>query len=189
MCRYDEVRVPPEPKSVPAARSFLHDRLAVWGLLAQLDDAGLVVSELVTNAVVHGQPPVVLVLSWAGGVVEMAVRDASTDEPVARPVRTDLDQDLADVLAVEAALPAGLLEDRDPRVDIGAAGSVAGGRGLLLVQELAGNWGTTAGPGGGKTVWARMPPARPANECCCDTGQGTAIRVLASGHQAEDCAR
>ncbi|MEO3974235.1 ATP-binding protein [Streptomyces sp. CAU 1734] len=42
--------------------------------------------------------------------------------------------------------------DRFPGVRKEAEGE--SGRGLLLVEALAGRWGVTSGPGGGKTVWA-----------------------------------
>ncbi|MEU9797226.1 ATP-binding protein [Streptomyces sparsogenes] len=43
------------------------------------DDALLVVSELITNAVVHALPPASLCLSWQGGRAACAVRIEVTD--------------------------------------------------------------------------------------------------------------
>lgn len=188
MCRYQETMLPPEPYSVPVARSFLQDRFQEWGLLPYADDASLVLSELVTNAVTHGEPPVVLRLSWSGGAIEIGVHDASTRQPVLRPERLDLDHDLDELVAVEAASSGPSLGDRDPRADIGAAGSVVGGRGLLLVQELTEQWGATAWPGGGKAVWARTPvrDPEPAEGCRCATSSDA--HALASGHRAEQTA-
>ncbi|MFD0691780.1 ATP-binding protein [Actinomadura fibrosa] len=45
--------VHPDPESVTAARHFAVSRLAAWDLSGLVDDVGLVVSELVTNALRH----------------------------------------------------------------------------------------------------------------------------------------
>ncbi|WP_433333255.1 ATP-binding protein [Spirillospora sp. CA-294931] len=45
--------VHPEPESVTDARHFATSRLRDWGLGGLIDDVGLVVSELVTNALRH----------------------------------------------------------------------------------------------------------------------------------------
>ncbi|WP_328725924.1 ATP-binding protein [Streptomyces sp. NBC_00259] len=46
-----------ERRSVPAAREFTSEALEAWGLGAVRDDVLLCVSELATNALVHGVPP------------------------------------------------------------------------------------------------------------------------------------
>ena len=46
------------------------------------------------------------------------------------------------------------LHERDVRLDVGAAGTLAGGRGMLLIGELADDWGTRERDG--KVVWARF---------------------------------
>ncbi|MEU2428557.1 MULTISPECIES: ATP-binding protein [unclassified Streptomyces] len=46
-----------ERQSVPAARKFAHEVLVDWGLGRIQDDVLLCVSELATNALVHGVPP------------------------------------------------------------------------------------------------------------------------------------
>jgi anti-sigma regulatory factor (Ser/Thr protein kinase) len=48
---------------VRAARRRTTEALKRWGLPALIDDAAIVVSELVTNAYRHGRPPVELALS------------------------------------------------------------------------------------------------------------------------------
>lgn len=50
----------------------------------RLDDAGLLVSELVANAVLHGDGPVGLVVSRAGTKLRVAVEDESPELPVLR---------------------------------------------------------------------------------------------------------
>ncbi|MTE21839.1 ATP-binding protein [Streptomyces sp. TRM43335] len=52
------------------------------------DDVLLVVSELVTNAVRHAPGPLTLCLTFVSGLIQVTVRDTSTDAP--RPRRADL---------------------------------------------------------------------------------------------------
>ena len=47
--------VTPLPEQIAVARAFVRGLLDVWGLPAQRDDMELVTSEMVTNAMVHGQ--------------------------------------------------------------------------------------------------------------------------------------
>lgn len=51
-----------ESASVPTARHFVVDVLKDWGLVSVLDDAALVVTELVTNAFEHTGTPNVRVV-------------------------------------------------------------------------------------------------------------------------------
>lgn len=53
--RYDTATVDlgPEPADVPAARRFLSEHCLLWGCGDLLDDAHVVVTELVTNALLH----------------------------------------------------------------------------------------------------------------------------------------
>jgi hypothetical protein len=48
------VHLPYRPESASAARRLVRDKLTAWGLEVLLDDAELIVSELVTNAVKTG---------------------------------------------------------------------------------------------------------------------------------------
>ncbi|WP_433328429.1 ATP-binding protein [Spirillospora sp. CA-294931] len=49
----------PNDRTAPAtARELIRDTLRSWGLHREADDIVLLASELVTNAVVHGRPPV-----------------------------------------------------------------------------------------------------------------------------------
>ncbi|MGW2288686.1 SpoIIE family protein phosphatase [Streptomyces phaeochromogenes] len=56
--------IPPEPAQVATARELTTHRLAEWGLGEVGFAAELVVSELVTNAIRYGGPPVNLRLLW-----------------------------------------------------------------------------------------------------------------------------
>ncbi|MEU3351336.1 SpoIIE family protein phosphatase [Streptomyces sp. NPDC037389] len=124
----------PVGRSVAAARAFVRDTLQGWGFLDVIDDAVVLTSELVTNAVVHaGTAAEVLCVRMSTGVrVEVADRYPERELPVQSPGR-----------------PFGGL-DRE------------GGRGLLLCASLATRWGVeyTATH---KTVWFRLDlPDRPA---------------------------
>ena len=113
------------PGAVPCAR--LHARLLIreWGLAALADDVEILVSELVTNAV------------QATRALGQAV-----------PVQLWLLADTARILII--------VWDASPQPPIRADVSTEAesGRGLLLVEALSHQWGTSAAPAGGKTVWA-----------------------------------
>lgn len=181
MCRHATQALPAEPESAPAARAFLRARAIEWDLLPLLADAQLAVSELVTNAVIHARTPLLTSVSCADGVFELAVFDGNPSIPQVRPERSDLhgDIDRAAALELEFGRP---LDDRDPQLHIGDAGTVAGGRGLLLVAAIAAEWGVSPTTDG-KAVWARKPtpPGWPhAVGCPCSTAETST--TLASGH-------
>lgn len=64
-----------------AARRFARNHLCAAHAADALDAVLVVVSELVTNAVEHGQPPVVLTLICNVEQVVVGVHDSSTTEP------------------------------------------------------------------------------------------------------------
>ncbi|MEU9412127.1 ATP-binding protein [Streptomyces sp. NPDC048281] len=102
-----------ERRSVPAARRFAAQSLRCWGLAdwARADDMSLCVSELATNALLHGVPPgrgFLLRLRYDGDVVRVEVHDSGPGVPVAAEQADDADE---------------------------------GGRGLVLVAALADKWG------------------------------------------------
>jgi anti-sigma regulatory factor (Ser/Thr protein kinase) len=111
-----------------AAREFTGQTLRGWGLLVLADDAAVIVSELVTNALVHGgrdgaeREDVELILWRRSGQVVCAITDAGTGIPV--------------------------LVQPDP---FGEAG-----RGLHVVQALSATWGWTRLGDSKKAVWAAM---------------------------------
>ncbi|MFJ6913265.1 ATP-binding protein [Streptomyces sp. NPDC101133] len=113
-----------ERRSVPAARAFARETLADWGVRGRADDVVLCVSELATNALLHGVPPGrgFLLRLWllpCGDGVRVEVHDSG---------------------------------DGVPAVPLESGGSDEGGRGLLLVSELADKWGVTEREPG-KVVW------------------------------------
>ncbi|WP_373295978.1 SpoIIE family protein phosphatase [Streptomyces roseolilacinus] len=97
LMRYDGMGVPPIrtgwtvwrlPDAVMHARRFTARTLRGWGVAEEADAALLVVSELVTNALVHTQGAVRLDLTLAGDRMRIAVTDASPRAP-AKPVMAD----------------------------------------------------------------------------------------------------
>jgi anti-sigma regulatory factor (Ser/Thr protein kinase) len=69
--------LPAEPASAGAARHFVRTTLAKWQLESHVDVACLLVSELVTNAILHASTPSVVSVSFAEGVLRIEVCDYS----------------------------------------------------------------------------------------------------------------
>ena len=78
----NELELEAASDAVPRARQFVRAVLAS-ATDDQRDDAELVVAELVTNAVLHGLPPVRLRVQHAGDVVRVEVHDTGRQRPVA----------------------------------------------------------------------------------------------------------
>ena len=118
--------LPLDPAAVGEARSFLRQTLKGWGVGEDcIETAVLCLSELVTNAVVHGSGRSSMRVSEESGVVTGAVRDAGT--PVVGPTGGPTGGGGTDPLAVH-------------------------GRGLRLVDALASRWGSDLSATG-LTVW------------------------------------
>jgi PAS domain S-box-containing protein len=124
----------PVGRSVAVARAFVRDTLHGWGFADVVDDAVVLTSELVTNAVVHaGTAADVRCLRY-----ETAVRVEVADHYPER----------------EVPLQGRGRPHRDPDHE--------GGRGLLLCAALASRWGVEYTPAG-KHVWFQLDlPERPA---------------------------
>jgi serine phosphatase RsbU (regulator of sigma subunit)/anti-sigma regulatory factor (Ser/Thr protein kinase) len=112
--------LPCDPEAVADARAQVRALLDAWRLHDAAFTAELVVSELVTNAIRYGQPPIQLRLIRQAALI-CEVSDGSGTAPHLRRART-YDE---------------------------------GGRGLLLVAQLAQRWGTRH-HAGGKTIWAEI---------------------------------
>ncbi len=100
---------------MPAARRFAGQSLRCWGLAGwvRADDMSLCVSELATNALLHGVPPgrgFLLRLRYDGEAVRVEVHDSGPGLPTAAGQADTVDE---------------------------------GGRGLLLGGALADKWGVT----------------------------------------------
>ena len=77
-----EAVVPNRPDSTPAARAFLMRLLRGWGLEEGIiNDASLLTTELVSNAVRHGDGAVKLRVEVDNGVVEVRVHDDGVKPP------------------------------------------------------------------------------------------------------------
>ena len=166
MRRHAAFDVPPQPRSVPSARDFCRSTLTGWGLGPMLDETQIVLSEVVTKGVLHARIPLWVKISAEAENLEIAVSDGSPAAPTVRSRRDDLSGDL-DALNF-SGLAGVVTDDRDPRLDVGAAGSVVGGRGMQLAAERGVNRSSS-----GKSVWARLPtpPARPPTAGCrCAAG-------------------
>ncbi|MEU0248581.1 SpoIIE family protein phosphatase [Streptomyces sp. NPDC006235] len=78
--------VEPDPEQVPRARKFALEQLAAWGLEEASFVTELVVSELVTNAIRYGEPPIMLRLIRDSSLI-CEVSDASNTAPHLRRAR------------------------------------------------------------------------------------------------------
>ncbi|MGN9795474.1 SpoIIE family protein phosphatase [Streptomyces sp. OZ13] len=123
----------PVGRSVATARAFVRDTLQGWGYSDVVDDAVVLTSELVTNAVIHaGTSADVLCLRSEDGVrVEVADRYPEREVPIQGAGRAIANLDSEN------------------------------GRGLLLCAALASRWGVEYTPTH-KTVWFQLDlPQRP----------------------------
>ena len=150
----------PEPAAVAAARKFVRDTLRSWldtapGAEADgglVDDAVLLTSELVTNAVVHAGTQVQVTCKLAAGAVEVVVRDSHPARMVPGPAPDD-------------TVPA----------------ERTGGRGLLLPSALAAAWGVSYGTDA-KAVWFRMGlPGAPGGASTAGADPGALEAVVPAG--------
>jgi anti-sigma regulatory factor (Ser/Thr protein kinase) len=120
----------PDPESAAAARALVDETLPDWGCDELRENARLVITELVSNAVRHAGPPIEVMLELRPRALRLAVADGDSGD-----------------------LPHWTNEPRPP------SWTDLGGRGLLIVGQLADEWGVEPGVRGGKVVWAewRLP--------------------------------
>jgi anti-sigma regulatory factor (Ser/Thr protein kinase) len=126
--------VEPDPESVTAARHFAMATLMSWGMTRICDDVGLVVSELVTNALRHSLP------ACPADFLNSSIRLRLL--PAAPYI-------LCGVIDQGTAIP----ERRDPDY------IAETGRGLHIVESFSTRWGWTSLEPTGKIVWAVFRPA------------------------------
>jgi hypothetical protein len=163
MCRRALLGLEATPQAAGEARRFVASTCHRWGIDGVMDELTLTVSELVTNAVLHARTQIEVELCVTGGAVTVRVIDRDPRPPVIRPVRLDL---IADLDATPLVTPD--VDDRHPTTYVGSSGSVAGGRGLLIVDALADEWGV-AERADGKEVWLTVPVQwAHEHECVCD---------------------
>jgi anti-sigma regulatory factor (Ser/Thr protein kinase) len=157
MCRLQEAEYSPEPQAVPQARQWLTRLLAHWGVTDSTDAARLLLTELVTNALVHAQSQVRVTASIADGMLEVGVAD------LAPPTHLH---------GLPDSVPA-------PRSDVPVSRLPEGGRGLALLTHIAEAWGVTE-LGRGKQIWFRLPVSRSwahRSECPCPNESPHRIRL------------
>ncbi|MET8703948.1 ATP-binding protein [Kitasatospora sp. NPDC004723] len=155
-----QLAVQADPAEVGRARRWVRSRLLNHGVDPDAPIAEtvvLVVSELVTNAVVHTGCPAVLRLCFPLGDLPGALPDAAPGTAGHDGVRESatvgpLRVEVADASQVAPA----------PR-HAGADVDATNGRGLELVELLCDRWGWYP-DGTGKRVWCEISPdARPAD--------------------------
>lgn len=126
----------PFPGAIPCAR--LHAKLILWewGMRAIADAVELVVSELVTNA---------LMASNDLAIARFPERAASGVPPVRLRLACDRRKVLIEVWDASTDLP--VCQDLEPEAE--------SGRGLQLVEAMCADWGSYASADrSGKMVWA-----------------------------------
>lgn len=74
----------PEPVQVSRVREQARQALPAWGLSEHAELAALIISELVTNAIVHGTGPIEVRLSYEDGSLHVGVHDRGDRRPVRR---------------------------------------------------------------------------------------------------------
>lgn len=116
--------------SVQTARRFVRHALHMWNADDEVDDAVIVVSELVTNAIAHAHTGCELRISRDGG------DHAGSPGAILRVEVNDRGAQIPDVQT--------LTETREH------------GRGLHIVAALTNAWGVDTEPDGSKTVWAEL---------------------------------
>src|SRR5688500_3166894 len=85
--RFEEL--PAEPVSARKARRVVLDALTDWYLEEFSDEAALLVSEVVTNAVLHAGGTIDLAVRRARGGIRVEVRDRSVTMPSPRSYAGD----------------------------------------------------------------------------------------------------
>lgn len=123
-----------DPRSAGQARRLVDETLRRWSCGELLDVVNLLVSEVVTNAVVHGRSQVVVTVQLRPAAVRIDVLDNGTGLPVPRVARADATSGRGMAL-VEALASSWGIDARDggksvwfevPRPDAGGVGAGGG---------------------------------------------------------------
>jgi hypothetical protein len=127
------------PEDARSARFLVRDLLTRWGLASLVDDAELIVAELVANAVRHGlrptSPVAAVVPAWGSAVSQPLLR-------------------LCLLRRVGEVMLAVTDPSDEPPVPQTPDASWECGRGLQIVGALSYIWGWSPIDGYGKAVWA-----------------------------------
>lgn len=92
----------PEAESAPKARRFVVSALDMWGLEDLETDTSLIVSELVTNALLHADSAVRVTLKWSSQLLRVEVWDGSVDRVPDPRLPAELDEHGRGLLLVSA---------------------------------------------------------------------------------------
>jgi anti-sigma regulatory factor (Ser/Thr protein kinase) len=119
------MRLQPTPSAAAIARRRVAE--VCRGRISEeaAETARLLVSELVTNCVLHAHTMITVAVDCSSESVAVAVGDDASEMPV---VNHNVDD-----------------------------ANAYGGRGMWLVNALAGEWGIDRRDDGGKVVWFRLP--------------------------------
>lgn len=110
------LRLEAKPSSVARARRFCEERLADWGALDLVATTSLLVSELVTNVVLHARTPCELRLE-RGTQLRVEVIDGSRQAPVRQPAEPEAGAGRGLVLVEALSVESGtILESTGKRV-------------------------------------------------------------------------
>ncbi|MDJ1131300.1 SpoIIE family protein phosphatase [Streptomyces iconiensis] len=115
-----------DPRALHAARRTLRRALEDWSMETVAETAELLASELATNALLHTEGSVTFTAGLVGHHDGRVLRLSVTDASSSAPRRR------------------------------AATEQSASGRGLMLIEELASNWGVEP-RGNGKRVWCEIP--------------------------------
>ena len=126
-----------DPAGVGRAREEVRKALCDWGLGEHADLAALIVSELVTNAICHGEGPARVGVSHAGGDLRVEVHDFGERRPVRRRPGAD------DEAGRGLALVDGLVELQGGRRGICEDGSGPGKTVYVVIRLVAEPAGTS----------------------------------------------
>lgn len=141
------LRLPPELRSVGRARAKLGELARLWRTAqGVLDDAKIVLSELMSNGVLHARTDLEVLLSQRGTGLHIEVHDSSSVPLLPLPDHSNGSSSLLDGPGPSSS------EEPSP---------AATGRGLHMVGVLASSWGWFPDAAGGKVVWAEVGTSVP----------------------------
>jgi len=149
----------PDPIAASEARRFVADTFALWHLTEDLDTVALLTSELVTNGVLHARTPLEVGMTSDERGLLVEVHDTDPRPPTPSGHRANLLADIDEVLKRPDA--SSVQDERQALLAVGPAGAIGAGRGLLLIEALADEWGVELVEDG-KAVWFRLSHSRVA---------------------------
>jgi anti-sigma regulatory factor (Ser/Thr protein kinase) len=157
MGRQASLSLEPDPQAPRHAREFITKTVRRWGLTDCVDTVQLLTSELVTNGVLHARTTLGLSVRVAGARLTVEVHDNDPRPPRRRSARANLLADIDEAIQRAVGTPPEP-DERHATMRVGPAGALGAGRGLLLVETLADEWGV-AQETTGKSVWFTLSVA------------------------------